>query len=792
MNILGLAAGLACSIIILLYVQSEVTYDDYHKDKDRIYRLGSRFNLNGSDERLAISSIFIGPFLLEEYEELESFCRMRFIPKVKVSSGPETYYEENFLWADSTAFDFFTTPMVYGDPATCLNKPNSIVLSSSIAQKYFGDKNPVGDTLITSNRYKYHVSGVFQDLPYNTHHHFSALLSYNTVDPHSYNPDSTTSFEVKKAKLWSVRDYTFLKFRPGATPEDFYAYFPQFYEKYMVKIGEKINGEFEPILEPLESIHLYSNLSNDTFQSGNRSYIYAFSVIGLFILVLAGINYVNMTTARSVTRTREVGLRKILGSRPRHLIFQFLGESLLLSTVALFLALGLVEMTLSVTPFNELMDKHLEMDLVGNPTLLMGSILISLILGLLSGLYPAFFLSSIQPAAALRRRTSKTGTFALRKGLVIFQFSISIAVIVSTFLMRNQIDFVRNMDLGFQTENICVIPVRDSLTKAKLPQIRETLESNPNILATTTAWGVPAHSVRRMLFWFEGGDSTFREGIVDFLSVGEDYLEGMDLKLLAGRNLKNVDTSVTKEVEFVVNETAAKTIFKGDPLGKSMKWGLNLGGMKQFQGKIVGVVQDFKFASLHEIQKPLVLLPQRNPEGMLHIRLKGEEIVETMAFVEKVWEPNEAEGSPFNPIFINEQFDRLYASDQRQSSLMGILAGICIVISILGLFGFASYSIEQRKREIGIRKVLGASNMRIVGMLIWEVFLLVLMASLIASILGYLAIQWWLSEFAYRAEISIGTFFIAGLIALSVAIGAILVQSIRAALSNPVLALKYE
>lgn len=799
MNILGLSAGLACAIIILLYVQSEITYDQYHADKDRIYRLGSQFTLNeGTTDRFALSSPFLGPMLAKENPGIESVCRLRYIPKLKTSSPDTTSYEENLLWADSTVFDFFTTQMVYGDPAKCLVKPNSIVLAESVARKYFGNRDPRGDTLTTSNRYKYTVTGVFKDLPENTHHRFEGLLSYSTVEPFNYKSERNLSREeIIQLKLWSVRDYNFVKFREGYTPNEFIEFFPCFFYEYMVELGHRIAGDdieesFEPVLEPITSVHLYSDLTADHFQSGNATYIYAFSVIGFFILVLAGINYVNMTTARSVTRTREVGLRKVLGSRQRHLVFQFLGESMLLSAIALVLALAIVEVTLSATSFNDLMDKELDLNLWGNPNFTLGILGITFFLGLLSGLYPAFFLSSITPAWALRRRSSKGGSLTLRKGLVVFQFSISIAVIVGTFLMRNQIDYVRNMDLGFQTENICVLPVRDSVTQSHLPKIREKLESHPNILATTTSWGVPAHSVRRMVFWTEDEEGQLGEEVFDFLAVGQDYIDGMGLKLLKGRNFHAIDTSVSKKLDFIVNETAAKQVFGGDPIGKTMEWGLNIGGIERFTGEVVGIVKDFKFSSLHEKQKPLFMIPQSEPGGMLHIRLEGNNVVKTMEFVEQLWEPNEAEGSPFNPFFIDDQFDKLYAADQRQSSLMGILAGICIVISILGLLGFASYTIEQRRREIGIRKVLGASTTRILRMLLWEVFLLVLLASFIAVILGYLGIQWWLAEFAYQAAIPVELFFYSGFIALLVALGAVAIQTIRAALSSPVLALKYE
>lgn len=789
-NILGLSAGLACSIVVLLYAQTEAAYDNYHKDSDRIYRLGSIFKIREKLDQFALASPHLAPLLDECFDGVEQTCRLRLISKLKVSRGDKSGYLEYLMWADSTAFDFFTTEMIYGDPDTCLRHPNNIVLSESVAQKYFGKRNPVGDTLITSNRFKYCVSGVFKDLPEETHHRFKGLLSYSTIHPFLRPEDPNY-----RTGLWSVGDYMFVKFRQGYSPEQFTEDFRAFYAMEMANVGRDMGGSFRPVLEPISSVHLHSDLTYDAFESGNFAYLYAFSVIGFFILLLAGINYVNMATARASTREREVGLRKVLGSRKQHLIFQFLGESMLISLVALLIAFALVEVVLSLTTFSDLLGKELRLSLLENGPLFWGAVGITFLLGILSGLYPAFFMSAIIPARALRRRTTKGGSLLLRKSLVIVQFSVSIAVIICTFLMQNQIEYMRTRDLGFSTENIAVLAVRDPATRERLPNLRSDIEELPGVLATTTAFGVPAHSISRRLFRLEETQDSVVEEVVDFIGVGYDYLEGIGLGLSEGRAMQQVQTpraEVDSTIEFLVNETASQILFGGKALGRWIEFGLPADPEGVTGGEIVGVVEDFRVTSLHEKMQPLILMPQGRLGGMLHIRMKTSEVEPTMAAIEELWAESEAAGSPFNPFFIDEKFDRLYASDVRQSKLMGILAVICIVISVLGLFGFASYTIEIRRKEIGIRKVLGASSFRLVRMLLGEVVALVGISGMIASVLAWLGIQWWLQEYAYHAALDVRTFFLAAGIALLTALLTVTGQTLRAALANPVTALKYE
>ncbi|HHG84165.1 MAG TPA: ABC transporter permease, partial [Bacteroidetes bacterium] len=421
-NILGLAVGLAVSIVIFLYIQNELTYDSYNKNADQIYRLGSGFLINGEREQMALSSYALGPALLREMQGVESYCRLRVVPVARFTSPYQKGSEDGIVQADSSLFQMFSYKLLKGNPHTCLSRPLSIVINQKLAQKYFGDNDPMGQIMEGGSKRKYTVTGVMQNLPENTHHYFDGVLSY-----HSLPSYELACVDGEDPSLWAATDYTFLQLEKGFYAQEFNYEFLDFYKAKMAKIGKRINGYYYPILQPLASIHIGSQLDHDMYDAGNMSYIYGFAAIGLFLLLLAGINYMNMATARSVTRAREVGLRKVMGSRRHHLVFQFLGESMLASLIGLLLALALVEIVLELTPFNDLMGKNLKLGLFQNPMLGFGVLGVTFLLGLGSGLYPAIYLSSFLPVRALRLRNRATSrSISLRKVLVIFQFTVSI------------------------------------------------------------------------------------------------------------------------------------------------------------------------------------------------------------------------------------------------------------------------------------------------------------------------------------------------------------------------------
>ncbi|MEM6271665.1 MAG: ABC transporter permease [Bacteroidota bacterium] len=785
-NILGLSVGIAVSIIVFLYLQSELTYDNYHRDSDNLYRMASNFVTNGDRERTAISASGLGPLLKEQNEFIAGYTRTSFLSRSQMSSPHHRSFEEDLMAADEHFFQVFDYPMIQGNPHTCLAQPRSIVLSRSLARKYFGDRNPIGQTMTSSTKRSYRVTGVIEDIPRNTHHYFNGLISLSSIPRKDLG-----CLEGQDFNLWAASVYTFLRLEDGYTPEDFYVDFPEFYTHNMAAIGNNINGFFYPYLQPLRDIHLDPPLDYDNYDSGNLLYIYGFSAIGLFLMLLAAINYTNMATARSTTRAREVGLRKVMGSRRRQLVIQFLGESLLTSLIALLLALALVEVTLELTNFNLLLGKELSLKLLENPGLGLAIVGITGVIGLLSGLYPAFFLSATLPSQALRPRGRQAGRgLNLRKGLVVFQFTVSIGVIIATFLMKNQIDYMRNVNIGDNGDNTVVLPLYDTTFVPRLPTIRAEIERLPGVVATTTARHLPGGSIARLMCRIEK-DNAIGEAITDFMEVGYDYLPGMDLKIVAGSDFPS-RAREDSTVEYIINQTAAREFFGGDAIGKRIMPEIYLKKLKPKFGKVIGVVEDFNVHSLRYEMRPMVLKPEYPGSGLLHVRLEADQVLGTMENLEQVWAELTSTQTPFTPFFFTERFEKLYIADDRLSGLMRILASLCVLISILGLLGFASYSIEQRKKEIGIRKVLGASIMQIVTILFREVFYLVLFSIGLGSILAYLVLQVWLEQFAYHADIPIATFFLAGIFSLLLALVTVSYHSVRAALSNPVHALKYE
>ncbi len=780
-NIVGLAAGIACSLIILLYLQDDLTYDKHHLKHERIYRLASLFNVAGKDDRFAFTSLELGPMLQEEYPgEIEKVVRFRRTnQKMLIQFGDRQFYEEHILFADSSVFDVFTHEFVQGDPKTSLRDINSIVITEKLAKRYFGDADPLGK-MFESNGQLVKVTGVMKNLPSNSHLTYDALVSYSTLVQGKPNP------EQRRNQLWNISDYTYILLPPHRSVATLEKKFPAFYEKYMSAIGKQTGGKFNAGFEPLASLHFSNaNLEYD-LPLGNRSYMYAFSAIGIFILMLAAINYMNLETARSASRSKEVGMRKVLGTTKQQLISKFLGESVFLAFLSLILALLIVLFILKLTPFNELIQKNLSLNFLHNPLLLFGSLGITLLIGLLSGFYPAFYLSAITTIGALKG-VVKTGTsgLMLRKVLVAFQFTISIGILICTLLMYQQIDFLRNKDLGFYKENVLLIDIQDSLVGNHINYIRSELLKNPNIVAATTANMIPGEGLGKTLMRVEGKNG-MESATFNLMFVGEDYLKTMGMKLTDGRDFdKARPTDLTSGI--IINEAAARHLGWDKPLNKKMTF--DDPNMPEL--RVIGVVKDFNTHSLREPIAPMVMV--RNPRngGTLHLRMSGQNLPETMEFVQKKWSDS---GSrlPFQYRFLDESFNKLYASDERQSRLIGVLAYICAFISGLGLLGLSSFTVSQRTREIGIRKALGASVSQIVYLMFKNVMVLVLIAGVVASPLAYYLIQKWLGNFAYQTSINPLIFVLSGVLALLFAFLTISFHSIRAAHANLVNSLKYE
>ncbi len=798
LNIIGLAIGMAVSIIILLYLQSDLTYDRHHKKHEQVYRLVSNFKTqDGSiSVNAATSARELAPLLQEDFPEVQAFTRFEgtgtMLVNVPEEGSSQPYNEEHLLRTDSTVFEVFTYPLLAGNPATALRQQNSIVLTKKLAEKYFGEQEALGKTLwIGEQKVPYTVSGVMENLPDNSHLKFDALLSgLKTRDRFNQNG------EFNSEAIWNPNVYTYLLFPEGYQPENFFAKLPPFYDKYIKPFGDQVNATLWFYLEPLADIHFYSKQDEDEPQ-GNIAYVYAFGSIGLAILLLACINYMNMATARSGSRGKEVGMRKVLGSSRKALFFSFLGESLVLTCIALVVALGLVEIVLTATPFNQLIQKNLSLDLLHNPVLLAGTLGITLFMGVVSGLYPALYLPSIHTIQSLKGafKSSASGR-VLRKTLVTLQFTISITVVICTLLMQDQISFMRNKELGFDKEHLMLVLIQDTLVERQLPVISNELQANSNILGTTVSYNVPGINVDNMVLKVEL-DSAMSNRAFNIVNVGKDYIKTMGIKLLAGRDFPERLTGEENGRDFIINETAAKALGWYQPAQKDAKLEDALDKEMMFfrgevPGHVIGIVQDFNISSLHNTVEPTVLIPHGETSGTyFYARLKGENLPQTVEYIRKKWaayDPNH----PFEYSFLDQKFNEQYQADERQSTLISILSGICLMISLLGVLGLSAYTAEQRTKEIGVRKVLGAKVSQIIYLLFSDVMYLVLIAAVIATPIAYLLMTYWRQDFAYRTEMNVLLFLLAAIAALLIAFLTMSFHSLKTARRNPVDSLRSE
>jgi len=786
--------GLACGIIILLYLQNELTYDRYHEKADRIYRIGTNVITSGQPVKFAGASPALGPRLKEEYPEIEASVRIVPLPEILFNFGEKTFYEGNIAFADPSFFYVFNHKFIHGNPKRCLKDPGNIVLTESLARKYFGDDNPIGNFINVENEHLAEVTGVIEDLPRNSHLQLHGLISFSTLA--NLYPDR----KFLDWPMFELAGYTYLLVDKTFTLQKFSQKFSAFYDKYIAEDAQIYKQVFEPILQKLTDIHYGPSIRGD-YPLGIKAYIYAFFSVGFLILGLACINHINFATAQSAVRAKEIGVKKALGSNRRTLIQQTLTESLVSAFAALIIAFALVELIIHLRPFNELLNVELPHELINNPLLIFGSIALFIIIGILSGIYPAFYLSSIHPANALSGifRSGKQGLF-IRRSLVTLQFFISITVVVVTLFMNDQINYMRSRDLGFNKENVVSIRLRDEDVIKSVPAIKEELLKNPDIISVTTGnnrFGRPTTGLYR----FEGQNGMEEHNFWLFW-VDYEYLKTLGLELTAGRAFDQTYPSDRDEA-VIVNEKLVKVMGWDKPLGKRIMQGVpdDLAEAKpdrrrfwanaDFDAKVIGVVRDFNFHSLHNEIRPMMMRMQQKTAGSLIVRFKGESILKTMAFLEKKWK----EINPHRPLihsFLDEELDGLYKADQQQNKLIRVFSYICILISCLGLLALSSFSSARRTKEIAIRKAHGASAVQIVVLLYQEIFYLVAVASIIAVPISLTLINIWLQNFAYKTDIDILIFVVTAIAALIIAVLTASYHCLRVASANPVDSLRYE
>ena len=783
LNILGLALGIAVSIILLLILQNDLTYDQYHEKHKRIYRLGGHLQATGVDGRRSRTARELGVILKEELPEIQAVVRANnwdhTLVKYESKGGEKAFYEEDIVRTDSTYFQVFTHQFIAGDPNTCLTDLNTLVITESKAKKYFGDEDPINKSLIINNQ-PWKVTAVIRDLPANTHLKFDILLS-RLID-REWVMDKG---QVKSEAFWNPDVYMYLLMPEHYNPNDFEKKFASIFNKYFKAFGDQVGGKYTPILEPLADIHFHSDLDSDE-PHGNIAYLYAFTGIGVFIILLACINYMNLSTAKSVTRATEIAMKKTLGSGKRSLVVSFLGESVFLSFISLALAIVLVFVVLRLTSFNQLIDKNLAPDFLHNPLLLFGSLGIALGIGIISGLYPAFYLPAIPTLHVLKGTfKNRKSSHVLRRVLITTQFAISIFVVVCTLFMQDQIDYVRSKDLGFDKENVLLLPIQDSVVENHMSAIKNEFLQNPHITAATTAYNVMGIDIGGSVMWAES-ETGMKQQSFSIMFVGDNYMKTMGMKLASGRDFQPGPKLDIQDV-FIANEAASKLMGWGNEgVGKKVKF-----FHAEKDGQVIGIVKDFNFNSLHNAVEPLLIVKTNGDGGFLHLRLQGGNLPQTISYIREKWTHFDT-SHPFEYSFLDQRFNEQYKADEVQYKLLSGLSYICIFISLLGLLGLSAFSATQRTKEIGVRKVLGATISNIIFMLSKDVLLLVIVAAILVAPVSYWVMNGWMSNFAYRTELNYLFFIFVTVMALGFVFLTVAFHSMKTARTNPTESLRTE
>lgn len=787
-NILGLTAGVSCFLMILLYVADEVSYDQHHTEAEQIYRLDFLGTINGNTFNTSLASVPAAEAMVNDYPEVVEAVRLRQRSEYLVQKlgSEQTFKEKRVVFADSNFFSFFGLPVVQGDPASMLKGPDKVAISESTAKRYYGNSDPVGETLIFGDDYKYEVSGVFEDIPRNTHFHFDFMLSM-------------ASLEESKAKMWmSFNFVTYLKLQEGSSPDVLASKFPALVEKYIGPEVEQFMGmDLETFyssgnaagftLFPLQDIHLYSDKLGELEANGDINYVYLFSAIAFFIMMIACINFMNLSTARSANRAKEVGIRKVLGAYRHLLVKQFLVEALVLSFVSFLLAYAVC---FAVLPsFNDLAGKQLIYSDLLAPQFLGLMIALMIAVGLLAGSYPALYLSKFMPSETLKGKITlgmKSGM--IRSGLVIFQFSLSIIMIVGTAVVFDQLEFIQNKKLGYDKDQVLMI--NDAwLMGDKLESFKSEVIASSNVKAGTITSFLPVATNSNNTIFFEGMNSKNETHIISNWRIDHDYLSTLGMNIIEGRDFSRDMQSDSTAI--ILNEAAVKEFGFEDPIGKTIS---TFGGKQEElvvePYKIIGVVEDFHYESLRATIYPMVLYLGRS-RGYISFKLDGSDVNGSVEYIRSKWDEF-APGKPFQYSFMDQRFSSLYDAEQQIGQIFGVFAALAVLIACLGLFGLAAFTAEQRNKEIGIRKVLGASVVGIMSLLSREFLKLVFIAFAIAAPVAYFGMDRWLSDFAYRTDLSVTTFVTSGILAVVVAWLTMSYQTMRAARSNPVKSLRSE
>ena len=790
-NLFGLTVGLTCCLLIGIYILHETSYDRYNSKADRTWRVTRSFNNKEGIVSLHLGAVAppFGPLLKNDFPDIQKVTRLLPTSNAPMRYEEKVFNEKDLFFADSNFFSIFDVSLLKGNPQTALTDPFSILLTPDVARKYFGDADPINKFIRMDNRYNFKVTGIFQPFPNPAHMHPQVLLSFNTLK------DSAIYGEKGLQTNWGNNSFfTYLLLPKDYPAKSLEAQLPAFVDRHMptdgAPAGIKPHQFTKLFLQPLTDIHLHSHLDEEIEENGDINRVYIFGAIALFILLIACINYMNLSTARSTLRAKEIGIRKVSGARREELIAQFLTESVLLAFMALVLAAALTLFTLPWV--NSVTGLQLSAQSLASWPILLTLLLTPLAIGFLSGAYPALFMSSFQPVKVLKG-LFKVGsnTVSFRKVLVTAQFAISIVLLVSTAIVFQQLHYMQNASLGFNKEHIVTLQYNNGLDKT-YESFRNALLQNRDILQSTRSSRIPTGR----LLDEQGAATESADSLrpvnadIKYVAVDHDFLNTYGIHIVAGRNYSREYATDTSN--FLLNEAATKALgirSPGDMVGKNFAYA----GVK---GKVIGIMGDFNFESMHQQIQPLIFVMPAdaqagNSYGSISVKLAGSNITGSLDHLGKTWKRYLPE-VPFEYTFLDERFDQLYKTEQQQGSLFTTFSGIAIFIACLGLFGLSAFTINQRIKEIGVRKVLGASTGSIVTMLSKDFLRLVAIASLIAVPIAWYAMYRWLGDFAYRITIEWWIFLAAAALAAAIALITISIQAVKAALANPVKSLRSE
>jgi len=779
-NISGLTVGLTCFILIATYVASEMGYDGFHQKGDRIFRLTSMVGEEGKISAFSTTPTAAYPEFKRLFPEVESGVRIYstadFSPAVLLYNN-EVHEEKNFLWADSTFFDLFSFEVKKGDPRTLLDRINTVVLTEQTARRYFGDNDPLGKTLRVGASTELTVTGVVADVPENSQIKFDFVASFHTL-------------EHWREHIWdSANFYTYLLLNNPAAAAPLESKIKEY-------TGELMKGDFSAgnyltyVLQPMREVHLSARVEGGLEPGSDLRYVYIFSAIAVLILLIACINYINLTTAQAIERAAETGIRKVVGAFGGQLVRQFMGESAFFTGIALLLAT--LAAYLLLPAFNRLSGRELGFVFLENPSALVGLVLLGVVVSGLAGAYPAFVLSNFQPVKVLKGSFKTTGSGgSLRRGLVVFQFAVSFLLFIGTFVINRQMVYIQGRKLGYNKDRVVVLPM-DQVVRKNIGNVKNELKSDPRIQQVAAASETPTFVQGGYSIWAEGKPEDFR---LSLHAVGTDcnYVKTLGIQLVAGEDFVEsdiaqvaMDSAELRRYRFMLNESAVKELgwTPVAAIGKRIR-------INGRDGTVKAVTADFHIAPLQQSIGPLALFITDQEVNKILIKFNGDDIPATLAGIERIWR-NVAPHRPFKYGFLDQEFDKMYWTEQRSGNIAALFALLAVSIACIGLFGLATYTTQQRRKEIGVRKVLGASVASVVGLLSKDFLKLVLVSVVLASPVAYFLIQKWLADFVYRIDIQWWMFVAAALAALALAFLTVGFQSVRAALANPVKSLRSE